>query len=154
MPHQLHVVLIEPEIPQNTGSIGRLCLATGTVLHLVGPMGFEITDRHVRRAGLDYWKYVDVRTYESTEVFLKTLPSDAPVVLIETGGTRSLYEHRFEPGTYIVLGKETTGIPKPVMEQFRENILTIPMYDDRVRSINLSNCASVVVYEAIRQLGV
>lgn len=153
MPHSLHVVLFEPEIPQNTGSIGRLCLATGTTLHLIEPLGFEITASRLKRAGLDYWEHLDVKVHPGIDQFLKDLPPSAPRVFIETKAGKILYDHRFEPGTYLFFGKETTGLPDWLIERHPDLVLRIPQYDARVRSLNLSNAASIVVYEAIRQLG-
>lgn len=153
MPHGLHVVLLEPEIPQNTGSVGRLCLATGATLHLVEPLGFEITHSRLKRAGLDYWEHLQVVRHASIDAFLAALPPDAPMVLIEEKAGQTVYDHQFEPGTYIVFGRETTGIPDWVMNRYASQTLRIPMYDARVRSLNLANCVSIVVYEAIRQLG-
>jgi tRNA (cytidine/uridine-2'-O-)-methyltransferase len=153
MPHQLNIVLVEPEIPQNTGSIGRTCLATGTRLHLIEPLGFEISHSRLRRAGLDYWEHLDVKTWPSAEVFFEALDPAAPKVFLAKSSKNSIYQHRFEPGTWIFLGSETKGFPKWVMEKYSPWAVSIPMYDDRVRSLNLSNAASIVLYEAIRQLG-
>jgi tRNA (cytidine/uridine-2'-O-)-methyltransferase len=149
----LHVVLVEPEIPQNTGSIGRLCLATGATLHLVEPMGFVIDDRKLKRAGLDYWEHIKLVKHESLEAFLDSLPPGAPKVFIEEKGGNTLFEHEFEAGTYLIFGKETAGLPDWVMNQYPRETLRIPMFDARVRSLNLSNCVSICVYEAIRQQG-
>ena len=153
MPHGLNVVLFEPEIPQNTGSIGRLCLATQSTLHLVEPLGFEITNSRLRRAGLDYWEHLKVVVHPGIEAFLETLPPNSPKVFIETRAGKTIYEHTFEPGTFLIFGRETTGIPDWVLSRFPTETCRIPMYDARVRSMNLSNCASIVVYEALRQLG-
>lgn len=153
MPHDLHVVLIEPEIPQNTGSIGRLCLATGATLHLVEPLGFEITDAHLKRAGLDYWQYLKIVRHASAEAFLESLPAGAPKVFLSKKAGHTLFEHQFAKGTYLIFGKETAGLPDWILNAHPTETLRIPMYDARVRSINLSNAVSVVVYEAIRQLG-
>jgi len=153
MPHDLHVVLIEPEIPQNTGSIGRLCLATGTTLHLVEPLGFEITHSRLKRAGLDYWEHLQVKTHPSVEAFLQWLPPTAPKVFFSKKAGSTLFEHKFAPGTFLIFGKETTGLPDSVVNAFAAESLRIPMYDARVRSLNLANSVSIAVYEAIRQLG-
>lgn len=153
MPHDLHVVLVEPEIPQNTGSIGRLCLATGTTLHLIEPLGFEITSARLRRAGLDYWEHLKVERHPSLEEFMKGLPPDAPKVFFSKKAGHTLFEHRFAPGTYLFFGKETMGLPDWVINAFPTECARIPMYDARVRSLNLSNAVSIAVYEAIRQLG-
>jgi tRNA (cytidine/uridine-2'-O-)-methyltransferase len=152
MPGQLNVVLVEPEIPQNTGSIGRLCLATETTLHLVEPMAFEITHSRLKRAGLDYWEHLDVKTHKSLEAFLEFMPTDAPKVLFTKYGGKTLFEHKFEPGTFLIFGKETMGLPNWFTNRYASDCLRIPMYDARVRSLNLANAASIGVYEAIRQL--
>ena len=154
MPHDLNVVLVEPEIPQNTGSIGRLCLATGTPLHLVDPLGFEITHAKLKRAGLDYWEHLKVVRHASLEEFLKSLPPTAPKVFFSKKAGNTLFEHRFEPGTYLIFGKETMGLPEWLTNSVPTECARIPMYDARVRSLNLSNTVSIAVYEAIRQLGV
>jgi tRNA (cytidine/uridine-2'-O-)-methyltransferase len=153
VPHDLNVVLIEPEIPQNTGSIGRLCLATGCTLHLVEPLGFEITDAHLRRAGLDYWEHLSVVRHPSVEDFFKALPPRAPKVFLSKKAGHTLFEHRFEPGTWLIFGKETAGLPDWILNSHATETFRIPLYDARVRSLNLSNAVSISVYEAIRQLG-
>lgn len=154
MPHGLHVVLIEPEIPQNTGTIGRLCLATQTTLHLVRPLGFEITESRLRRAGLDYWEHLKVVMHESAEEFLASLPKDAPKVFFSKKAGHTIFEHAFQPGTYLIFGKETAGLADWIVNRHPTETVRIPMYDARVRSLNLSNAAGIAVYEAIRQLGV
>jgi tRNA (cytidine/uridine-2'-O-)-methyltransferase len=153
MPHDLHVVLVEPEIPQNTGSIGRLCLATGATLHLVDPMGFEITHAKLKRAGLDYWEHLKVRRHPGIEEFLRSLPAETPKVFFSKKAGHTLFEHRFVPGTYLFFGRETVGLPDSVVNAHPTETVRIPMYDARVRSLNLANSASIAVYEAIRQLG-
>ena len=153
MPHDLSIVLVTPEIPTNTGSIGRLCLATNSILHLVDPLGFDISDSRVKRAGLDYWKHVRVIRHKSFELFLNSLPSEAPTVFFSTKAKNSLFEKKFKKGSYLIFGSETKGLGVEVIEKFSENTFYIPQYDDRVRSLNLANAASIVVYEAIRQLG-
>lgn len=153
MPHGLNVVLVEPEIPQNTGNIGRLCLATGTTLHLVEPMAFEITNARLRRAGLDYWEHLKVVRHPSIEVFMALLPPDAPKVFFTKKAGHTLFEHEFKPGTYLIFGKETMGLPDWLVNAHPTDCVRIPMYDARVRSLNLANSVSISVYEAIRQLG-
>ncbi len=154
MPHDLNVVLIEPEIPQNTGSIGRLCLAVGATLHLVEPMSFQITDKAVKRAGLDYWEHVKVVMHKNLDAFFESLPQDASLAVIEEKAGNTLYDHQFKSGTYLVFGRETSGVPDWVMNRYAAETFRIPMYDARIRSLNLSNAVSIAVYEAIRQLGV
>jgi len=148
----LNVVLFEPEIPQNTGSIGRLCLATHSRLHLIKPLGFSIDTHALKRAGLDYWEHLEVVIHESAEDFISSLPQDAKVALVETRAGNTIYEYAFSPGNYIIFGKETTGLPDWFLNRFSENGLRIPMWDARVRSLNLANAASIVVYEALRQI--
>jgi tRNA (cytidine/uridine-2'-O-)-methyltransferase len=149
---KLQVVLIEPEIPQNTGTIGRMCLATGSTLHLVKPLGFSLEAHHLKRAGLDYWEHLDVVIHESTESFLKSIPSHAQKVLIETRAGRTIYDQAFQPGAYLIFGRETSGLADWILNAHSAETVRIPMQDARVRSLNLSNAVSIVVYEAIRQL--
>jgi len=153
MPHNLQVVLIEPEIPSNTGAIGRLCLATQSTLHLVDPLGFEINDTRLKRAGLDYWQHLDLVRHPSLEAFFGSLPEDAPLTFFSKKVKPLYSEHRYEPGSYLIFGKETKGLSEELIHQYSGRVLRIPLYDSRVRSLNLSNAVSVVVYEAIRQLG-
>ncbi|NIP99155.1 MAG: tRNA (uridine(34)/cytosine(34)/5-carboxymethylaminomethyluridine(34)-2'-O)-methyltransferase TrmL [Nitrospinaceae bacterium] len=153
MPHHLHIVLVEPQIPVNTGSIGRLCLATQCTLHLVEPLGFEITDSKLKRAGLDYWKHVDLVVHPNLEAFFASVPEAAPRIFFSKKAPRSYFEHRFEEGSYLVFGNEINGLDEEVLQRNASRTFSIPQYDDRVRSLNLANAVSVVVYEAIRQLG-
>lgn len=154
MPHNLQVVLIEPEIPSNTGSIGRLCLATESTLHLVDPLGFEITDTQLKRAGLDYWQHLDVVRHASLDAFFASLPKGAPLVFFSKKAKLSYCEHRYQPGSYLIFGKETKGLSEELIRHYAGQAFRIPLYDSRVRSLNLSNAVSVIVYEAIRQLGI
>jgi len=154
MPHEINVVLVEPEIPMNTGTIGRLCLATGSILHLIEPLGFEISDRRLKRAGLDYWKHVNVKTYSNLETFLQSIPPAAQRVYFSTKGEKDLFQHTFQPGAYLFFGSETRGLPKSLLQSNQETTYCIPQYDDRIRSINIANAVGIAVYEAIRQLGV
>ena len=154
MPHSLNIVLVEPEIPMNTGTIGRLCLATESSLHLIEPLGFEISDSQLKRAGLDYWKYVDVNIYPRLEVFLQSIPELAQKVFFSTKGNKDFFQHEFQPGAYLFFGSETRGLPQNLINLYKDDTYHIPQYDERVRSINVANAVSIVVYEAIRQLGV
>ena len=154
MPHDLHVVLVEPQIPQNTGSIGRLCLAAGATLHLVHPLGFEITHARLRRAGLDYWEHLKVVEHPSLEKFMESLPPSAPKVFFSKKAGKTIFEHHFAPGTYLFFGHEVTGLPDWIINRFPTDTVRIPMFDARVRSLNLANSASIGLYEAIRQLGI
>jgi len=153
MPHQLNIVLVEPEIPMNTGTIGRLCLATESTLHLIEPLGFEISDKQLKRAGLDYWKHVEVKTYPNLELFLAKIPPSAQKVFFSTKGEKDFFQHTFQPGAYLFFGSETRGLPQDLIQAHREQTYCIPQYDDRVRSINIANVVSIVTYEAIRQMG-
>lgn len=148
----LNIVLFEPEIPQNTGSIGRLCLATRCTLHLIKPLGFSIDAQALKRAGLDYWEHLEVVIHESAEDFLQYLPSDARVALVETRAGKTIYNFEYSKGIFLVFGKESTGLPDWFLNRFSADWIRIPMWDARVRSLNLSNAVSVVAYEAIRQI--
>lgn len=145
----LHVVLVEPEIPSNTGNIARTCAATGCVLHLVKPLGFDISEKAVRRAGLDYWHLVDVRVYENLrELFEKN--KIAELRLFSTKAPRSYAEADYPDGCYLFFGKETKGLPEPFLAEHRENCVRIPIREE-ARSLNLSNSVAVGVFEALRQ---
>lgn len=153
MPHNLNVVLIEPEIPSNTGSIGRACLATGTTLHLVDPLGFEITDARLKRAGLDYWQHLKIKRHPGVKQFFASIPHDAPKVFFSKKAENIYFEHDFEQGSYLIFGKETAGLSDDLLEKYSNSVYRIPQYDERVRSLNLSNAVTLGIYEAIRQLG-
>jgi tRNA (cytidine/uridine-2'-O-)-methyltransferase len=150
---KFNVVLIEPEIPQNTGSIGRLCLATGCRLHLVKPLGFSIDAQALKRAGLDYWEHLEVVVHESSEAFFKSLPEGASLTLIETRAGRTIYEAGFQAGGYLLFGRETTGLADWILNAHPADQARIPMFHAQVRSLNLSNAVSICVYEALRQVG-
>ena len=153
MPHNLSIVLVTPEIPTNTGSIGRLCLATNSTLHLIEPLGFDISDSRVKRAGLDYWKHLQIVQHKSLENFFQSIPQKAPMVFFSTKAKSSVFDQRFKEGSYLIFGCETKGLGKELLNKFSEYTFRIPQYDNRVRSLNLANAASIAVYEAIRQLG-
>mgnify|MGYP003307075897 FL=1 len=153
MPHNLNIVLVEPEIPMNTGTIGRLCLATGTTLHLIEPLGFEISDSRLKRAGLDYWKHVRVEIYPSLDNFFQKIMPDAPKIFFSTKAKHNFFEHNFQKNSYMFFGSETRGLPKNLLQSYQDITYRIPQYDDRVRSINIANAVGIAVYEAIRQLG-
>jgi tRNA (cytidine/uridine-2'-O-)-methyltransferase len=148
----LHIVLVEPEIPQNTGTIGRLCLAIGATLHLVEPLGFEITDAHLRRAGLDYWEHLKVVRHKNLEAFLATLPPGTPKLMLSKKAGKTVFDHEFSQGTYLIFGKETAGLPEWLLDENAADTVRIPMFDARVRSLNLSNAVSICAYEGVRQL--
>ncbi len=147
-----NIVLIEPEIPPNTGNIARLCAATGAVLHLVGKLGFSIEDRYLKRAGLDYWEFVTLRQWPDLDTLQASVP-EARFFYLSTKAVRSYLEAGFEPGDYIVFGKETKGLPQELLQANPETSFTIPMPAGNVRSLNLSTSAGIVLYEALRQSG-
>jgi tRNA (cytidine/uridine-2'-O-)-methyltransferase len=149
----MHVVLIEPEIPPNTGNIARLCAATHTRLHLIEPLGFRMEDRDLKRAGMDYWQQVTWRRWPSWTAFQEQLPPGARLWFIESGGPRHYAEVAYAPEDYLVFGRETAGLPKKILEQHADHWLRIPMFNPQSRSLNLSNCAALVLFEALRQQG-
>lgn len=141
-----------PEIPPNTGSIARLCAATGTRLHLIRPLGFSLDNRHLKRAGLDYWPYVDVHVHDDWQQF-RHQHRGAHMQFFSARATRSYLTARYAPGDYLVFGSETKGLPPALLAAHRNDTYVIPIFSPHVRSLNLSNAASIVVYEALRQLG-
>ena len=143
-----NVVLVEPEIPPNTGNVGRLCLATRSALHLVGPLGFSIVDRQLKRAGLDYWDEVDVREWSSLDE-LRRANGSARFFYLTTKATEPYFEVSFRPKDLLVFGRETKGLPEPLLEENRENCITIPMHG--TRSLNLATAVATVLFEAMRQ---
>lgn len=147
----LHIVLIEPEIPPNTGNVARLCAATGCALHLVEPLGFSIADRDLKRAGLDYWDALKVVIHPSLAAFLtRTVPQRR--WLLSTRGTRTYAHAAFEHGDMLVFGKETQGLPQALLDEFPDALLRIPMRPESVRSINLSTAVGIVTYAALATL--
>jgi tRNA (cytidine/uridine-2'-O-)-methyltransferase len=149
----MHVVLVEPEIPPNTGNVARLCAATRTTLHLIEPFGFKLDDAQLKRAGMDYWQHVNWHRYRDWNVFAAALPPDARLWFIESGGARHYAEARFGTDDYLVFGRETAGLPQTLLGQHRDRWLRIPMFNAEARSLNLSNCVALVLYEALRQNG-
>lgn len=148
----LNIVLVEPEIPQNTGNIARTCAATGTSLHLVKPLGFSIDDKHVKRAGLDYWSLLDLHIYENLDEFFQKNDVNK-FYFATTKGHKSYTDFNFEEGAFLIFGKETAGLPKEILSKYKERTMRIPMVnDERARSLNLSNSVAIIVYEALRQL--
>jgi len=145
------IVLVEPEIPMNTGNIGRLSLASGSDLHLVKPFGFELDDKRLKRAGLDYWKHISVNIYENIEeFFLKN--KDANMVYFSSSATKNYTTINFQDNMFFLFGKESVGLSKEITVKNLDNLYKIPIYSKHVRSLNLANAVSIVVYEALRNL--
>lgn len=145
----INIVLHEPEMPQNTGNIGRSCVATGAKLHLIEPLGFRINDKTVKRAGLDYWDKLDVTTYVDYQDFLKKNPG-AKIYMATTKSKQTYTDVQYEEDCFIMFGKESAGIPEEILLENKENCIRIPMLAD-IRSLNLSNSVAIVLYEALRQ---
>ena len=149
----IHIVLVEPEIPQNCGNIARTCAATGCTLHLIRPLGFDISEKAVRRAGLDYWHLVDVRDYDNLEdFFVKNPQAKDNLWLATTKAPRAYCEAVFTDNCWLFFGKETAGLPLAFREQYYERCIRLPMREE-ARSLNLSNSVAVLTYEALRQIG-
>lgn len=148
----LHVVLVAPEIPPNTGSIARLCAATRLRLHLVRPLGFSLDDRYLKRAGLDYWPHVDVTVHDDWAALQRHLPSSR-AHFFSARADRSYTSVAYAPGDVLIFGSETKGLPRDILDAHRDDTWVIPIFSPHVRSLNLSNAVSIVVYEALRQLG-
>ena len=147
----LNIVLVEPEIPNNTGNIGRLCVGTESKLHLIHPFGFVINDKNLKRSGLDYWEHLDVSEYENVEAWMKKIPDHSRVFLLSSHAEKSYLENDFQDGDWLVFGKESVGLSKEVLGLF-ENHLTIPM-SKLIRSFNIANSVAFAVGEAKRQIG-
>jgi tRNA (cytidine/uridine-2'-O-)-methyltransferase len=146
-----HVVLIEPEIPPNTGNIGRLCLAAGAHLHLVRPLGFSIDDRQLRRAGLDYWHEVKLTIWDSFAELQAGQPAATRYWFLTTKSKRAYWVEKFADGDFLVFGRETKGLPEPLLAANQERLLTIPMQSETTRSLNLATAVGIVLFEALRQ---
>ena len=147
----MNIVLLEPEMPANTGNIGRTCVATGSRLHLIEPLGFQINEKAVKRAGLDYWDDLDVQIYDCYSDFLLKNPAAAEKMYMATTKSKQDYtEVNYEPGSYIMFGKESAGIPEEILVNSKETAIRIPM-NHNIRSLNLSNSVAIVLYEALRQ---
>jgi tRNA (cytidine/uridine-2'-O-)-methyltransferase len=148
----INVVLYQPDIPQNTGNIARTCAITGSRLHLIKPLGFSIDDKHLKRAGLDYWHLLDVHIYENSDEFFAKYP-EGNFYISTTKGSKTYSDMKYEDGCFVIFGKETAGLPKKIHERFKDKGIKIPMIaDSTARSLNLSNSVSIVVYEILRQL--
>ena len=149
----MHIVLVEPEIPPNTGNVARLCAATNTTLDLIEPFGFKLDDAQLKRAGMDYWQHVQWRRWPHWAEFATQLSSGSRLWFVESGGPKLYSDAAFNPDDYLVFGRETAGLPKALLEQNRERWLRIPMFNPKARSLNLSNCVALVLFEALRQQG-
>lgn len=147
----MHIVLHQPEIPANTGNIGRTCVATGTSLHLIEPLGFRLTEKDLKRAGMDYWEHLDVTRYVNYQEFLEKHPG-AKIWMATTKAHKTYTEVEFSPDDFIMFGKESAGIPEEILVDNEENCIRIPMLSE-IRSLNLSNSVAIVLYEALRQNG-
>ena len=147
----LNIVLLEPEIPANTGNIGRTCVTAGARLHLIEPLGFSLSENALKRAGMDYWKSLDVTTYIDYQDFLDRNPG-AKIYMATTKAQKVYTEAAYEPDCYIMFGKESAGIPEEILVENKENCVRIPMIGD-IRSLNLGNSAAIILYEALRQNG-
>lgn len=150
---KLHVVLVHPEIHWNTGNAGRTCLAAGATLHLVEPLGFRLDEREVKRAGLDYWEHVDLRVWPSWTAFEQQLPSLGEPFFFATGAPRLLWDLPVagDHAVVLIFGRETVGLPEEILERYRDRLVSIPMLSPHVRSLNLSTCVALGVYEVLRQ---
>jgi len=147
----MHIVLLEPEIPPNTGNVARLCAATRTTLHLIEPFGFKLDDAALKRAGMDYWQHVTWHRWKNWSEFLASTKPTSKLWFIEQGGAKYYTEAGFGPDDYIVFGRETAGVPKALLESHADTWLRIPMFNPEARSLNLSNCVALVLFEALRQ---
>jgi tRNA (cytidine/uridine-2'-O-)-methyltransferase len=149
----MNIVLVEPEIPPNTGNVARLCAATKSVLHLVEPFGFKLDDAQLKRAGMDYWRQVEWRRWKNWPAFAESISPGARVWFVESQGATLYSEASFAPEDYLVFGRETAGLPRRLLEDNRARWLRIPMFNPQSRSLNLSNCVALVLFEALRQQG-
>ena len=149
----MHVVLLEPEIPPNTGNVARLCAATRSTLHLVEPLGFRLDDAQLKRAGMDYWQHVTWHRWPDWAAFRQAVPANARLWFVESNGPRLYTDVGFRPDDYLVFGRETAGLPKRLLQENHDRWLRIPMFHARARSLNLSNCVALVLFEALRQQG-
>ena len=148
----MNIVLVEPEIPPNTGNVARLCAATGATLHLVGPLGFRLDDRQLKRAGMDYWEQVTWKSWKSWDELRAQIPAPAQIFLVENKTDRLYTSVRYQADDYLVFGRETTGLPGPLLDAYRDTTIVIPQFNPQARSLNLSNCVAIVLYEALRQV--
>ena len=146
-----NIVLIEPEIPNNTGNIGRLSLATGSTLHLVKPFGLELSDKRVKRAGLDYWQHLTIVIYENVEDFF-TKNKDKDMVFLSSHGKKNHWDIPFKDDQFLIFGKESVGLSKTILKNNQDQLYKIPLYSKHIRSLNLANAVSIVVYEGLKHI--
>jgi tRNA (cytidine/uridine-2'-O-)-methyltransferase len=149
----VNIVLLEPEIPPNTGNVARLCAATHTTLHLIEPFGFKLDDSQLKRAGMDYWQHVTWHRWKNWADFESHLSPNSVLWFIESDGSKRYTEVTFGANDYLVFGRETAGLPKSLLQNNRDRWLRIPMFNPAARSLNLSNCVALVLFEALRQQG-
>lgn len=149
----MNVVLVEPEIPPNTGNVARLCAGTNSNLHLIEPFGFKLDDAQLKRAGMDYWQHVRWFRWRNWPEFRAAAPANARFWFVESNGPKRYDQARFGSDDYLVFGRETAGLPQTLLEENPENWLRIPMFNAKARSLNLSNCVALVLFEALRQNG-
>jgi tRNA (cytidine/uridine-2'-O-)-methyltransferase len=149
----MQIVLVEPEIPPNTGNVARLCAATRSSLHLIEPLGFKLDDAQLKRAGMDYWQQVKWQRWPDWVGFRRHAGAEARLWFIESGGPRIYSDVSFDPDDYLIFGRETAGLPKQLLEEHRDHWLRIPMFNPEARSLNLSNCVALVLFEGLRQQG-
>lgn len=149
----MNIVLVEPEIPPNTGNIARICAATATTLHLIEPLGFNLNNRELKRAGMDYWQHLNWKKWENWKKFTESLSEKSRLWFVESGGPLIYTEVKYSAEDYLVFGRESAGLPVELLKQNKDKWLRIPMFNPLARSINLSNCVALVLYEALRQLG-
>ena len=148
---KFNIVLVHPDIPGNTGSIGRTCVALNLRLILIKPLGFDLDEKSVRRAGLDYWKHVDLKIYENFDQYLQ-VENPQDLFFFSKTVKQNYYQASFTPNCHLIFGSETKGLPKEIMEKYQSHIYSLPMFSEHIRSLNLSNAATAVAYEALRQL--
>lgn len=146
-----NIVLVEPEIPNNTGNIGRTCVGLWSRLHLIEPLGFSLSDKYMKRAGLDYWQHLEIEMHRSWDQFVEKLPQDARIFVIETGSTNSIYDAEFRKGDYFIFGQETKGLQPAILKTFPDRVFSIP-FPGKLRSFNLANAVAMVMSEAFRQV--
>jgi len=147
----MNIVLVEPEIPPNTGNVARLCAATKSTLHLIEPLGFKLDDAQLKRAGMDYWQQVAWHRWKNWSAFSEKIPANAKLWFVESNGPKLYSDVKFSADDYLIFGRETAGLPKQLLENHRDHWLRIPMFNAESRSLNLSNCVALVLFEALRQ---